>query len=1332
MAWFKKRAARQPAGATGTPPAASREPASPLRRWARRCLVLVPLFLFATLAGLFLACFWAFQTSAGHAWLLKTANAALAGKDGGLSLRLTRIEGSVPFDCVFGLEAADGHGVWLTAPENHLVWDWRALPGAVRIETAAGVRPTLSRLPDLPPAPEPEQPSPPLTLKDVQTALGDLASLFREPPFWLPDVFLAVKVENARFPAALLAREPSAAAAVPVAAPAASGTAAPEAPVSPAAPAQAVAAASAAELLADADLTVSLNGDTGARLEARARLAGADAAEVRLAALDLRRAELTVTATAQADTATSGLAATAEAEAALHAPKLAVADLPPDLFGPRPALRLALEARGLGDAAAAPAISLHGPNLDAGRVTLQGEGSWQGGPGWSRGEPDGPLALRLAATLTPGAPDAATDGDPLSSFKAPARLILTAGGTLPRPDLDLRLDCAELAAGGHTLKNLALAVTGKELALPLEAAFPPVEETAINLDLGAALDGHALNAAARFFYGAAPGADAGRRGGLTVGVRDLRLRAAGVAGEGALTALLPASGAPALDGGLRLSVKDWAALSAFVPGYTLGGDAAVELALKALSPARELPDAGGAASQEARLAWRIPRLGVTGPDGNDVVRVRGLTGEAHVADLFRAPVLAARLDLEEAHAAAMRLGAKLRADGPLAGPLTVKLASSGDVTSHLEAVWEPGQVLLRVLDAHAALPATAARHKAARIGLRLERPARFRYGVAGIGVDSLDVALTPSGRISARGGLAPDRLDLGLHVAGLELTPWTTLVPALPEGAVELTADLGGSPARPAGRFRLGVSGLRLPGSPLAPLAFALTGGIEPTANGGGILATRLELPQASLKALGGDTASIVARLPLRFGPDGIPKPDMRGQLSARVRWDGGLGPLWSLVPMADRRLNGRIALNADASGTLETPRIRGGVRVDQGRFEDLLLGVLLTDITLRLDLDDRGGNAHGGLPGGMRLTLSASDGRGGKATVSGSGALNGDHLDIKAAIDRLRPLRRRDVHIALSGKADVTGSVAAPDVNGEIIVNQGEFLLNNISLGGSVTTLPISAGPATAATSPPPPATTATPAGAPPAADAPQGRLDIRIRMLPRFSVEGRGLTSLWQANLLVSGTPAAPEITGSVNAVKGNFDFLGKNFALTRGVVTFAGGSLSDPLLDIELTNETPDLTAHILITGTVSKMKLTLTSEPSLPRDDILSRVLFGKSVNELGRLEALQLAGAVAQLAGFGSGGGGVLDFTKKALGVDVLRLGTSNTGAAGQPGDESAGGTTLEMGKYLTDSIYMGVQQGMKPDSTAFIIQLELTPRTSLEVRTEQQNTWGGLKWKYNY
>ncbi|MBD5647385.1 MAG: translocation/assembly module TamB [Desulfovibrio sp.] len=1322
MAWFarKKNAAAPDAPASATEAAKPR----PRRRWLRRCLLGLLALVFIAFAAAFGGLWWICQTEGGQAWLLKTANATLESKDGGLSLRLTRLTGSLPFDFAFGLEAADSHGIWLTAPENRVVWNWRALPGAVRIEKVALVRPVLLRLPDLPPAPEPETPAPPMTLKDVQALLGKAANILGEPPFWLPEVFLAATLEDARFPAALLGGEEKA----PVGAERTeTGTAEP---------------APAAELRADADVGLTLQKKSGLELTAQARLTGADGEEVRVAVLGLEDATLKAAVTARADPATPGLAATAKVEGHIAAPLLSVADLPPDLLGSAATLNLALDAKGLGDAESSPAISLLGPNLAAGRVSLRGQGSWRAAGGWSRGQIDGPLDLDFGVALAPGdggAGTAADEGgapDPLAMFRAPLRLTLKAGGAVPAPDLDLRLSCAELATGGHTLKDLALAVSGKDLALPLDGSFPPARETAVDLDVAASLDGHALTTRGQFFYAAAEDSPAGEPRDLRAGVRDLVLHAAGIGGEGALTALLPHGGTPALDGGLRLNVEDWAALSALVPGMALTGDAHVELALNAVAPAQETGGEARAVSQDARLAWRIPRLNVRETGGKEVARVQTLTGAVSLTDLFRKGTVAARLDLAEARAAGLRLGARLSADGPLAGPLNARLTSTGDVATQLDVTWQPGEVLLRVLNARANLPASLTGGNAATLGARLQGPARLRYGAGGIGVDHLDLSLTPSGRLRAKGGLAPDRLDLDLALSALTLKPWSVLVPALPEGAVDITARLNGSPARPAGRFRVGVAGLKIPGSPLAPLSLALAGGIEPTA-GGGILNARLEVPPATLKALGGDAAQVAARVPLLFGPDGIPKPDMAGKLSARVRWDGALGPLWSLVPMADRRLNGRIALNADASGTLKAPRVRGGVQINQGRFEDLMLGVLLTDITLRLDLEDKGGGGHGGLPGSMRLDLSASDGRGGKATIAGSGALNGDDLNIKASIERLRPLRRRDVHIMLSGKATVTGSATAPDVAGEIIVNQGEVLLNNIEVGGSITTLPIStappetgknAGKSSGAT---PQAGQATARKAKPAA-APQGNLHIRIIMLPRFVVEGRGLTSLWKANLLITGPPSDPDITGSVDAVRGNFDFLGKNFALTRGVVTFAGGALSDPLLDIELTNETPDLTAHIMVTGTVRKMKLSLTSDPSLPRDDILSRVLFGKSVNELGRMEALQLAGAVAQLAGFGSGGGGIFGAAKKALGVDVLRLGSSSSSAAGDSGDDAAGGTTLEMGKYLTDSIYMGVQQGMKPDSTAFIIELELTPRTSLELRTEQSNTWGGLKWNYKY
>lgn len=532
-----------------------------------------------------------------------------------------------------------------------------------------------------------------------------------------------------------------------------------------------------------------------------------------------------------------------------------------------------------------------------------------------------------------------------------------------------------------------------------------------------------------------------------------------------------------------------------------------------------------------------------------------------------------------------------------------------------------------------------------------------------------------------------------------------------------------------------------------------LTGRLEREGGQAGALALRLAPDPATVKALGGTECRVEARVPLLFDKSGLPRPNMQGPLRAAVRWNGAVAPLWSLLPVADQRLAGRLALSLDVDGTPAAPKPRGFVRMDDGRYENLPLGVLLTNITTRLDLAE----GRGGAPGLARLQFSAADGQGGTARISGQAGLNGGHLDFRAVADHLRPLRRRDVRVDLSAQATVKGSVTAPEVRGLVTVNQGLVLLNNLNVTASITTLPISeAPPAWARVSGPAPAAgvhlaarpaakTVAPAGAPastspaasaaPVASAGGGLLDVRIVIPGRFMVEGFGLKSEWQADLHVGGTPAEPLISGQLNAVKGSLDILGKNFKLARGAVTFGGGSVSNPLLDIVLTNQTPTLTANITLTGTVRKMRLALSSDPEMPRDEILAQILFGKSTSELGRLENLRLAAAVAQLAGFGSGsgGGGVLDAARQALGVDVLRFNSASSGSeqAGQSGDMAAG-SSVEMGKYLTEDIYVGVQQGTKQGSTAFVIQLELTPRANLELRTEQQSTKGGLTWKYNY
>lgn len=757
--------------------------------------------------------------------------------------------------------------------------------------------------------------------------------------------------------------------------------------------------------------------------------------------------------------------------------------------------------------------------------------------------------------------------------------------------------------------------------------------------------------------------------------------------------------------------------------------------------------------QKANVRLNIPAFAMHSKAS--VVELAGIAANIGMIDVFAAPAMDATVNAAKIDAAGIKLSADVKVSGPIiTGPLKALVNTKGDVNTQIAAQWEPGKADINKLQMVADIGRFIQPGKKFLAGVRSSQKTQITYGDHGIQVKNLDLRLLPGGHLQVNGGFSPEKLDLKLNFNDFQLKPLQVLVPAIPTGLVSLNASLDGSPKRPTGQFCLNLKDITIPKNPLAPISLALIGQLEHGGGSASVLKTRLELDPKTVKALGGNTAQIAASLPLLFGPDGVPKPNMNGLLAAKVKWDGSLGPIWNLLPMADQRLNGRIDIDLNAGGTLAKPKVTGSANINKGRYENILLGVLLTDINLQIALTE-GKSAIAGLPGGMKFNLGISDGRGGSLLAQGQSALDGRQLDIRTKINNLKPLRRRDVHIELGGHAEVTGSATSPNVTGEIIVNKGEILLDNLEITSSVTTLPI-VNPTelakTAAETVKRQKTDAktrkatvqtsannskngkkTSGGAPkpngnkPVANGP-GNLSVKFTMLPRFMVDGRGLASTWQANMLITGPLTDPRVSGNISCVRGNFDFLGKMFNLTRGVVFFGGGSLANPLVDVDLTNETPDLTAHILITGPANKIRLQLTSDPVVPRDEILSRVLFGRSINDLSRAEALQLAGAVAQLAGFG-GGGGLLSSAKKALGVDVLRIGTSD--ASGQSSSDYDG-TNLEMGKYLNDYIYTGVQQGLKPDSTAFIIEVEISPHTNLEIRTEQNNTWGGLKWKMNY
>lgn len=1290
----------------------------------------VSILLLVCLLALACGAYWLTQTESGLDFIVKTANSQLGPQPGreGLAFRITSLQGSIPASFNFGLEIYDGHGLWLAAPQNSFALDWRHLPKAVVISLIAANDIDLRRFPDLPAQPPPP-PSKPLEMADIRAMLAQASDFLTQEHWWLPQIRIAeIQMRNARLPEALL-------------------------PAPDKKPQRLAANMAASMEFANGQASVSVNADAR------------NALGEYLAAPSVTLAALAANVTAKAGPAPDGLFGNIHIDANVDGPRVDAADLPPGFIGAKPVLSLDIAANAVTTPQKeALSVTLSGPNLDAGHVGVKAGGQWESGDSWSKGEIGGPLRYSLDLALAPIAEDSPC---PLAAVRAPARLDLELNGHLPMLNARAGLACAEIVQSGHAITGAGLTLAASNVELPLNKAdsLALEDENNVRFKLSAKVDNHPLTMAADIFFQALSEGQ-GHASGWRAGLRNLAIDALGLRGDGNLAALLPEGGKPAIDGAINLALRDWKDIEALVPGRKFAGQVNVAATLASGAPA----PLGNAAEVIPRISLHrnlrlrqqvdakisIPSLSVKSAEGGAPIELAGVEGAAKLADVFGDMAIDAKADARKIAAAGMKLSARIGASGPLSGPLKADVEAKGDVGGRVAAQWRPGHVRIDALEILADVGRFLPLEKGKKLmaGIRSAQTAEITYGANGIGASNVDLRMLPSGRLTANGAIAPNKLDFRLNLDNLQLKPLQAISGAIPSGIVNMAASLSGAPARPAGAFQLGLKEIAIPKSPLAPLSVAIDGKIEHGRANASALHLNVALDPKTVKTLGGNTAAISATLPLVFGADGVPKPDMKGPLAAKVRWDGALGPIWNLLPIADQRLNGRIEADIAASGSLEAPKVNGFAAVNKARYENVGVGALLTDINARVDLADAGMGA-GGLAGAVKVALSLSDGRGGSVTGNGGGALTGKDLDIRIKIDKLKPLRRRDVHVQLSGNVNVTGSAAAPVVGGEIIVDRGEVLLNNIVMTGSVTTLPItdpSADAQKAASGadkkPEVKKASAKPGARPKAKKAEQakiasaqsgpdamaapaaagvGSLNLRVRMLPRFTVEGRGLASTWQANLLIFGPLNDPHVNGNISCVRGNLDFLGKNFALTRGVVFFGGGSLANPLLDIELTNETPDLTAHILITGPVSKIRLQLTSDPTVPRDEILSRVLFGRSVNDLSRAEALQLAGAVAQLAGFG--GGNILDPAKKALGVDVLRLGTSDTGATGQ---DNGGGTNIEMGKYLNDFTYVGVQQGFKPDSTAFIIEIELGSHTNLELRTEQNNTWGGIKWKYNY
>lgn len=189
---------------------------------------------------------------------------------------------------------------------------------------------------------------------------------------------------------------------------------------------------------------------------------------------------------------------------------------------------------------------------------------------------------------------------------------------------------------------------------------------------------------------------------------------------------------------------------------------------------------------------------------------------------------------------------------------------------------------------------------------------------------------------------------------------------------------------------------------------------------------------------------------------------------------------------------------------------------------------------------------------------------------------------------------------------------------------------------------------------------------------------LDLRLRADNRVFVSGMGLESEWETDLRVTGTSAAPVVTGRAELMRGTYSFAGRRFELEdNSSVTFQGGT--NPVLNIRASGDVQGTTITINIGGRAQSPQISFSSTPQLPQDELISRVLFGESVTSISAIQAVQLAAALNTLRGSG-GGLNPLGKLRSVAGFDRLRI---------LGGDETTGrGTAVAAGTYISNRIYL--------------------------------------------
>lgn len=426
---------------------------------------------------------------------------------------------------------------------------------------------------------------------------------------------------------------------------------------------------------------------------------------------------------------------------------------------------------------------------------------------------------------------------------------------------------------------------------------------------------------------------------------------------------------------------------------------------------------------------------------------------------------------------------------------------------------------------------------------------------------------------------------------------------------------------------------------------------------------------------------------------------------------DANLGILQAFY--REIRSDGNASLSAQVRGPLDNPVFAGNATIANGRIRYFSLPHSLQAINGRLDFDAQG----------IRIVDAMAQLGGGPVRFAGRIGMNGYRLgaiDLTASGEQMNLRYPEGFRSVLDAALTLRGVPSALVLGGTVTVRDGVYTKR---FEPNVDIFSLASGSAGLAT------------GGTEATGFPL-RYDIRVIAPGTLRLDNNLTRMVARADLTLNGTYDNPILFGRADIDRGEINFEGNRYRVTRGTIDFLNPARLDPFFDIEaearirVASAAETYRVTLAVSGTLDgRLNLELNSDPPLPTVNIIALV-FGQTTDlqnpELQALrpqaatqseEQLLKAGLLRVLAGGITGTVGRA--VEQTLGVDTVQISPS-LGTETDPLSPTARlivGTRLSNRAYLTFSRSVGTST----TRTEQIIVLEYDQSDRLSWVLTQQN-----------